>query len=340
MAGYTIISITHKSVWEKFLLSQNPNSFLQSWNWGEIHKDMGQKIFRLGIYKNKKLVGIFLAIKEIARRGPHLLVPGGPVIDWKDKDQFSLFIKYITDLGRKEKVWFVRVRPEILDINENQRMFYDFGFIKSPMHLNAENTWILNIDKSEDVLLAEMRKSTRYLIKKSQNQGLKIFKSVDKNDAKILFNLQKETALRHGFVGFPLKLFKLEIDSFGKDGNAILFTCKKNKLILASAIIIFYANSAYYHFSGSTSQFTNIPFSYFLQWEIIKEAKKRDLKNYNFWGIAPNDNPNHRFAGVTLFKTGFGGNRIDWLHAHDIPTSPFYYLTYMFETFRRIFRKL
>lgn len=340
MDNYTIKEITSKEVWEKFLLSQKPSSFLQSWNWGQIHEDMGEKIFRRGIYEDKNLVGIFLIIKEKAKRGPHLLIPGGPVLNWGNKKLFKLFIVHIKDLGKKEKVWFVRVRPEILDLYENQKLFGESGFIKSPMHLNAENTWILEIDKTEEVLLSEMRKSTRYLIKKSQSEGLKIVKSTDKNDAKILFDLQKETSIRHKFVGFPIKLFQLEIDYFGKDNNAILLTCKKDKLVLASAIIIFYGDSGYYHFSGSTSRFSNIPFSYYLQWEIIKEAKKRNLKYYNFWGIAPNDNPKHRFAGVTLFKTGFGGRRVDWLQARDFPISPLYYLTYIFETFRRIFRRL
>jgi len=106
------------------------------------------------------------------------------------------------------------------------------------------------------------------------------------------------------------------------------------------AIIIFYGDTAYYHFSASVSGHNELPFSYFLQWEIIKEAKKRGIKHYNFWGIAPNSNPKHRFAGVTLFKTGFGGERVDWLHAHDLPVSPLYYLTYTFETCRRVLRRL
>ena len=64
------------------------------------------------------------------------------------------------------------------------------------------------------------------------------------------------------------------------------------------------------------------------------------LKYYDFWGIAPTDDPNHRFAGVTIFKKGFGGERIDWVHAHDLPVSPLYKLTYVFETGRRIRRNL
>lgn len=340
MDKYQIKNITNKSEWENFLLSKNPKSFLQSWNWGEINAKAGEKIYRIGVLKNNKLSGIALLIKQSAKRGPHFLIPAGPIVDWSDKKLVKYFIDNIKEFAKTEKVWFVRIRPELLDNPENNVFFSNLGLIHSPMHLNAENTWILDIDKPEDVLLSEMRKSTRYLIKKSLTSGLTIEKSVNYKSAKTLFDLQKETAKRHHFVGFPLKLFESEIDIFGKDNQAINFVCKKDNLILASAIIVFYGNSGYYHYSGSVSGHNEIPFSYFLQWEVIKEAKKRGLKHYNFWGIAPNDNPNHRFAGVTLFKTGFGGYRVDWIHAHDLVISPLYYLTYLFELLRKVARRL
>ena len=340
MAKYTAIEITTKKDWEKFVLSHNPYSFLQSWGWGETNEKVGSKIFRIGFKKDEKLVGVCLLIKENAKRGSHLLVPGGPVIDWEDKKLVSIFLKKLKEIAAQEKVWFVRVRPEIKDSEDSKKLFKDLGFVSAPMHLHAENTWILDISKTEDELLKNMRKSTRYLIKKSLNLGLNLEISKDPKSASILFDLQKETAQRHKFVGFPKKLFESEIESFVKDDNAAVFICSKDKTVLAAAIIIFYGDTAYYHFSGSVSRFSEIPFSYFLQWQIIKEAKKRGVKYYNFWGIAPNNDPHHRFAGVTLFKTGFGGERIDWLHAHDLPTSLFYWLTYIFENARRITRHL
>jgi len=42
--------ITNKQTWEKFVLSQPEANFLQSWNWGEFHKKLGHKIFRLSFY--------------------------------------------------------------------------------------------------------------------------------------------------------------------------------------------------------------------------------------------------------------------------------------------------
>ncbi len=340
MAKYTIEAILDKKVWEKFVLSQKPYSFLQSWGWGETNEKTGAKIFRIGLRKDNELMGVCLLIKENAKRGPHLIIPGGPIINWQDKKLVTVFLNEIKDLSRKENAWFVRVRPEIKDSLESQELFKSLGFVSAPMHLHAENTWILDISKPEEVLLAGMRKSTRYLIKRSLNADLKLEISKAPKSAKILFDLQKETAKRHKFVGFSQKLFESEIESFVKDDNAAVFICRKNKIVLAAAIIIFYGDTAYYHFSGSTSKFSEIPFSYFLQWQIIKEARNRGIKYYNFWGIAPNNNPKHRFAGVTLFKTGFGGERIDWLHAHDLPISPLYWSTYLFETVRRILRRL
>ncbi len=340
MDKLTVIEITSKKIWEEFVLSCNPKTFLQSWDWGEVNKETGSKIFRFGFIRGNKLVGAALLIKEVAKRGPHFVIPAGPFIDWEDKPLVTFFVKSIKELAKKENVWFIRVRPEIISTKANEQLFKALGLIPSPMHLHAENTWVLDITKSEDELLSEMRKTTRYLIKKGEKSDLKLEISSDPSLAKVLFDLQLETAKRHGFVGFPEKLFKKEIEIFSNDDQAKVFLCKNGNEVLAIAIIIFYGDTAYYHFSASVSGHNDLPFSYYLQWQIIKEAKKRGIKFYNFWGIAPNNNPNHRFYGVTLFKTGFGGSRIDWLHAHDLPVGPQYLLTYTFETLRRITRRL
>ncbi|MCG2686358.1 peptidoglycan bridge formation glycyltransferase FemA/FemB family protein, partial [Candidatus Parcubacteria bacterium] len=326
--------------WEDFVLAQNPQSFLQSWNWGETNQLMEDKIFRLGFFEGERIVGTCLAIKQTARRGPHLIVPGGPLIDWKNKLLVNFVVQTLKDLARREKVWFVRVRPELLDSPAGRDLFANLGFTSAPMHLHAENTLVLDITPDEETLLRGMRKSTRYEIRKSLKLDLQFRQTTDPRAASLLKKLQNETVARHKFVGFPEKLFKAQLETFGQDKQAAMFTCQKDGEILAAAIIIFYGDCAYYHHSGSSTKSRKIPASHFLQWQIIREAKNRGCRHYNFWGIAPTDNPKHRFAGVTTFKKGFGGERIDWLHAHDLPTSPLYRLTYLFETIRRITRSL
>jgi len=340
MAQYQVKEIKNKKIWEQFIISQNPQSFLQSWNWGEANKIIGNKIFRLGFFNQKKLTGTCLLIKQNAKRGPHLIIPGGPIINWDNQNLVNFVSREIKKLAGKEKAWFVRVRPELLDSPKSRQLFKSLGFVSAPMHLHAENTWVLDITPQEKNLLMGMRKNTRYLIRKSLKTNLKLQTTINPKASKILKKLQNETVARHKFVGFPEKLFQALLETFGKNNQGKMFIIKSNQEILAAAIIIFYGNCAYYYLSGSSDKSRNIPASYFLQWQIIKEAKKRNCQYYNFWGIAPTDNPHHRFWGVTIFKKGFGGRRIDWLHAQDLPISPFYWLTYIFETARKISRSL
>jgi len=340
MDQYQVKEIKDRKIWEQFVISQKPQSFLQSWNWGKTNKLIGNKIFRLGFFRGKRLLGICLLIKQSAKRGPHLIIPGGPIINWDNQSLISFVSKEIKKLAHKEKVWFIRVRPELLDSQKSRQLFKDLGFVSAPMHLHAENTWVLDIVPEEENLLMGMRKNTRYLIRKSLKTNLKLQTTIDPEASKVLKKLQDETISRHKFVGFPEKLFRILLETFGQDKQAEMFTVKLGQETLAAAIIIFYNQIAYYYLSGSSDKSRNIPASYFLQWQIIKEAKKRGCQHYNFWGIAPTNNPRHRFWGVTIFKKGFSGRRVDWLHTQDLPLSPLYWLTYIFERIRKIRRSL
>ena len=73
-----------------------------------------------------------------------------------------------------------------------------------------------------------------------------------------------------------------------------------------------------------------------LQWEVIKEAKNRGKSVYNLWGITPAGKKRHPWKGLTVFKTGFGGQVIEYLHAKDYSLSPRYYLTYGIEWLRKV----
>jgi lipid II:glycine glycyltransferase (peptidoglycan interpeptide bridge formation enzyme) len=92
-----------------------------------------------------------------------------------------------------------------------------------------------------------------------------------------------------------------------------------------------------YHHGASATAFKHIPASYLLQWQAICDALRRGDRIYNFWGIAPPHPPTekHPFDGVSLFKTGFGGEIMNLQHCIDLPIKPTYWLTYAFEIFRR-----
>lgn len=340
MKSYETKEITDKNIWESFILSQNPGTFLQSWNWGETNKSVGYKIKRLGFYYKGIITAVALLIHQPAKRGPHYIIPGGPVLNFEDKSLVKYVSSQIKKIAKKDGVWFVRIRPDVKDNLKLRSTLKKIGFNSAPMHVHGENTLVLDISRKEEEILKGMRKTTRYLIKKSLKEGFSIETTTDINRIDNLYELQGETVKRHKFVGFKKSLFSSELEIFGKDNQALLFECKKENLLLASAIVIFYAKKAFYHFSGSSQASLRTNASYYLQWEIIRRARDKGFSFYDFWGIAANDNPKHRFWGVTVFKKGFGGEPVNWMHAHDIPIRSYYWITYFFETLRRGIRRL
>ena len=96
-----------------------------------------------------------------------------------------------------------------------------------------------------------------------------------------------------------------------------------------------------YYEAASTDLNRKLPGAYALLWQAAKDLKMEGYERFNLWGIAPPNQPNHRYAGVTTFKTGFGGEVIEYVPAHDLVLSKIGYLKdYMVEAIRKKKRHL
>ncbi|MBI5465149.1 peptidoglycan bridge formation glycyltransferase FemA/FemB family protein [Candidatus Gottesmanbacteria bacterium] len=328
----SIKEINDKKIWEEFILSQLQNSFFQSWTWGEVEAKI-KNVWRLGIYDKDILVGVCQVVKVTAKRGSFFHLRHGPILNpWK-ATYFDILVDYLKKLAKNEKVWFLRVSPLIEKSVKNQQFFQKSGFRSAPIPgQDAETAWILDITHPEEELLAGMRRTTRYLIRKAQKLGVKVVEGKVKQDFNVFFQLYQGTAKRQAFI--PHQGIKEEWEILGRQGLTRLFLAKYQGKILAGALIVFYGNQAIYHHSGSLE--TDIPASYALLWKAIRQAKNEGKTIFNFWGIAPANKPRHPWQGLTLFKTGFGGEIQESIHAQDLPLSPLYWFTYLIETGRKI----
>jgi lipid II:glycine glycyltransferase (peptidoglycan interpeptide bridge formation enzyme) len=333
-----IKEITEKSVWEKFFLGEKEKTFLQSWNWGEFQKKEGNAIWRLGIYDDNKIVFTVLVVKVVARRGTFLLVQH---LLEADKEVLKILLEELKKIGKEEKVDFIRIAPLWLETVENEKIFNDLGLKKSPMHANAyEATWQLNILPSEEELMKNMRKTTRYLIRQAQkNSDIKIEKSFDKKDLQTYQRLNREVARRQKFVPFSDKFIENEFEVFSEDNEVLCFFGKHKNETAAAALVIFWSGIGFYHQAASLSKYAKFSIPYLLQWEVIKEAKSRGCEVYDFWGYTdPKKYPKHPWAGPTLFKMGFGGQAKEYIKTQDFPLSRKYKFICFFENLRKIKR--
>jgi lipid II:glycine glycyltransferase (peptidoglycan interpeptide bridge formation enzyme) len=313
--AYISHEIVLPQVWDSFVKQYSPMALFQSWVWGEVEKKIGNKIWRWGWYDGKRLMGVAQIEKISARRGTFLHVRHGPIgkINYED----------LKKLAKTEGAWFIRVSPQVPPQEEKQ--YKKLGFVPAPIHaMDAELCWVLDLNKSEEEILAGMRKTTRYEIRRAEKLGVTIDTGL-----KDFFALYTQTSKRHSFV--PHSGIREELEVFRNNAIVLNAACKGKTL--ASAIILFWGEQAIYHHGASIP--SKVPASYLIQWEAIREAKKRGQRLYNFWGIAPENKQNHPWRGITLFKKGFGGREVEFMHAQDYPVSPLYVIPKTIELIRK-----
>lgn len=336
--------IENKNIWDSFAAKFPSGYFLQSWDWGEVNKELGNQIYRFGIQSGNTLVGICLGILLIARKGPFhyksLIIPGGPLLDYTNKDLLNEVFTKLRVVAKKEGADFIRVRPPILDTAETADLFKSLGFRNAPMHLHAETTLELDLNQSEEDILKQMRKTTRYSIRKAEKDGIRVYSTADPAAAELIFEQQKETVARNKFAPFPKKYFESQLRHFGANGEASLFVAKYQGESVATALIVFFGKTAVYHLGASSNKHRALTASHLVQWEAIKESKRKGCNRYNFWGIIEEENKKHPWYGLSVFKRGFGGEVVSYLHAQDLPLSFKYPTIYVFESLRRKMRGL
>lgn len=323
--------VVHKDEWEEFLLAAHVETtpFFQSWYWADVQKKIGHPIYRLGLYDDGSLIGIALLVEVKARRGHYLHVRHGPIL--KNIDDFLFFFGEIKLLAKQQKCDFIRTSPLFPEDDAVKAMFKKNGFRNAPIHnMDAENAWILPLDVSEEELLKGMRKTTRYLVRKSQTLSIEVQVNATQENFEDFLKLYKQTSKRHGFV--PHRGLREEFEEFKKEELILLLVARYEKKVIAGAMIVLYGNQAVYHHGATSDDYKEIPAAYLLQWEAIKHAKKKGKKVYNFWGVVPENKPNHPWRGLSLFKMGFGGRRINFIHAQDYPLSLKYWKTFAIET--------
>ena len=127
------------------------------------------------------------------------------------------------EIALKEKCVFIRIRPQAENSDRLSEIAKQTGFLPAPMHLHAQLTRLLDLTKTDEELLSEMRKSTRYEIKKSLKMEIQVEKSQDENLIDDFIRLQAETAKREGFVPFEKEYLLEQFREFKERNSACWF---------------------------------------------------------------------------------------------------------------------
>ena len=335
---YTVKTVENQSEWDKFVTAHQDANFLQSWDFYEFYFSRGFDIVRRGVYdENDQLVGVYAGEVEPAKRGRHLAVAGGPIFDWTNQKVKNLIFSDMRQQAKKLKCTFVRVRPQLQNTPENAKIFQQLGFRKAPMYLSVEFAGVLNLENSEEEILKNMRQRLRRALRKAEKNQIIIEKTSDPKAIHDFYQIELQTAKRHDFYAFSEDFLAKQFTAFAKNDEAVLYIAKLNGEILAENFMIFYGNEASYHYGVSSELGTKYSGAPLLHMEAMRDARKRGIKRYNFWGIVDENDTKHRFYGVSVFKRGFGVEELKYLEARDLVLDKisYYTKTLPIETLRR-----
>lgn len=312
-------------------------NFLQSPKWQKFNELLGRKTLHQTISNEAQV----LMVVRDAKRGRFLEISNGPLLDWSNTELVNLVFSEIYQAAKIFNCVFIRFRPAIEDTAENRAYIQKTGAIKASFHLNAEHTVMIDLTKTEEELLADFRRQTRYEVRRAEKLKIKVIDETNSPDIIQEFhNVQLQTAKRQNFIPPTLRELEALKQSFGNDFKIYTAYDVENNAI-AYGLILIDGKEADYYEAASTPLNRKLPGAYALQWQVMRDLKKLGIKRYNLWGIAPEGQTNHRYSGVTTFKTGFSGERFTYVCAQDIPIRKFRYrLNRIIESLRKKHRHL
>ena len=168
--------------WNKFIIENSSESFLQSWEWGNFQQTMGKKIYRIGVEDEGQILTVALLIRYNLPFGKsYLYCPRGPVLSQKFIKSkvykvVDLLFEEIEKIAKTEKAMFLKIDPPSELNHESGIMYQEFRnkCQKSFSEVQPKDTLILNLEKSEEDLLKEMKQKTRYNIRLAEKKGVQI----------------------------------------------------------------------------------------------------------------------------------------------------------------------
>jgi len=314
------ISTSQKKDFDRF--ATHP---LQSWDWGEFRKKMGQKIERFGIFENQKIIGSF---QVFFHRIPHLpytigYFPKGPMPTSKIMDALK-------KTGQKNKAIFIKLEPNVekLKIKSQKSKISKLGLIPGKS-LFTRHTMIIDLKKPEEELMANFHPKTRYNIRLAQRRGVKVVEDNSEKTFEQYWQLMKETTKRQHFYAHNKIYHQKMWQIMQAAGIAHLLKATYHNKILAAWILFVFNQTLYYPYGASSHQHRNVMASNLIMWEAIRFGKKEGCQKFDLWGTpGPNPKPDDSWYGFHRFKIGYNPQIIEFIGTYDLILKPRLYQFY------------
>jgi peptidoglycan pentaglycine glycine transferase (the first glycine) len=201
-----------KKSYDNFVAAQQSGSFLQSYEWGGWQAALGRQTFRYLILNDiGEQVGSVQLIRMPLPFGKYYLyAPYGPVVNEELGIKNTELVQVVKN--KFPDAIFIRIEPKSAISNQQSA-------IRKSQNIQPAKTLVINLSKTEDLLLSEMHHKTRYNIKVAQKHGVEIKDEFDISIGHGLFyeealEMIVKTAARQKFNTFSPSYYKAMVDFF------------------------------------------------------------------------------------------------------------------------------
>lgn len=354
------LAIKDKEVYNKLV-----NHPLQSYEWGEFRKKLGQKVIRTGVFEKNKLISAFQLFFHQVPKTP-FSVGYFP----KGLKPTKLIVEALKKLGKENNAIFIKLEPNVLS---GQSVSFEtsspgrcisfaprkFGLIPgrptiSPQAISphgcdsftplVNSSWlsltpgkpiftkyssVIDLTLSEEELLAKMHPKTRYNLRLAEKKEVTVKEDNSPKAFNEYLKLLFETTKRQGFYAHSEKFHRLQWQLLQPAGISHLLVAKYQGKILAAFLLFVFKDTLYYPYGASTREHKELMAPTLLMWEAIKFGKKMGLKKFDLWGdLEPNPPPNHPYYGFHRFKKGFSPKLVEFIGTYDLVINPTLYKIY------------
>jgi hypothetical protein len=257
------------------------------------------------------------------------------VTDQQIGADWSIFIQNLCDFLSKKWVLYLQIEP-ITDLHLEKQSGY-----KKPNTLGhrpyrkflTPHTRIIDLSGSEDDILAQMHEKWRYSIRTATKRWVAI-ESVEptSENIDIWMNLLTETLSRDKFAGNSEQYYVSFLQNLADNDIGWLYFAKLEGRVIAAWVFVYTKERAIYYYGASSSLESDrkVLAPYLLQWEAILIAKRRGILQYDLLWVSDPDHPDDELAGVSFFKSRFGGV------ITPLPPKILYLLSWKYTIFRHI----
>lgn len=308
------------------MTSQPRSQFTQSWAWGEFRIALGQTIERLALVGDDgqwDAAALFIHFPK-PLVGGYWYAPRGPVVR-VGEDATLVIGRFMEELKKRDlpkKALFWRIEPPVMAKDAK------LSLTRSHAYMPA-TTLLVDLTQDEEDLMKRMHEKTRYNIRVAERHEVTVREASGKEAIDAFLKLNDETAARDGFRSMPSDYIRKTYEVMSKAGIARIRLAEKGDVVLAASFEMVYGDTVTYLYGASSSTSRNSMAPYALHWNAIRAAKSSGHHFYDFHGTNPADASSPYFKksweGITRFKLGWGGERVDYVGTWELPKMPMVY---------------